>query len=249
MLTDTHCHVFSESYENIDQVLDEALKNNVNRIINNATDLNSCKEALSLSQKYSSMYVALGIHPEAVDDYKEEDLQFLERALTNDKVVAIGEIGLDYYYTKENKDKQIRLLEYQLTLASKYNLPVIIHNREATLDLLNVLKKYKLKGIIHCFNGSKQIALEFIKLGYKLGVNGVVTFKNCKLKDTLKEIGLENIVLETDAPYLTPVPYRGMKNEPKYLKNIALFIADLFEVEESQVVKITNRNIRQIFDI
>ncbi len=249
MLTDTHCHIFKSDYENIDEVIKRAKENNVTRFINNATNLNSCHEVLELSQKYRTMYGALGIHPEDVESYQESDLKFIEANLVNPKVVAIGEIGLDYYYTKDNKAKQIELFEKQLAMAQEYEIPVIIHNREATGDILNSLKKFKVKGIIHCFNGSLETAQEYLKMGFKLGINGVVTFKNCKLKEVLKQLSINDLVLETDSPYLAPVPLRGEKNEPKNIKIIAEFLADLYNISLSQVEIITNRNIGQIFDI
>ena len=249
MLTDTHCHIFKEDYPDIDIIISNAKKAGVTRFINNTTDIESMKEGLRLIEDYPDMYLALGIHPEFADSYTKEDIKFFKDNLINNKVIAIGEIGLDYHYTKENKDKQITLLETQLQIAQDYNLPVIIHNREATNDLLNTLKKYKVKGVIHCFNGSLETAKEYLKMGFKLGVNGVVTFKNCKLKEVLKELSLEDIVLETDCPYLTPEPFRGQINEPKYIKEIALFIAKLYNTSLSQVEIITNQNIRRIFDI
>lgn len=249
MLTDTHCHVFKSDYEDIKGVINAAQKNGVGRFINNATDKDSIKEVINLSYQYPSMYAAIGYHPEVVDKINEEDLSYLEENLKKEKVIALGEIGLDYHYTKDNKNQQIELFEQQLKLAEKYNLPVIIHNREATLDIINCLKKYNVRGVIHCFNGSLETANIFLKMGFLLGINGVITFKNCKLKEVIKEVSLENIVLETDCPYLTPVPYRSQKNEPKYIKNIALFISELYEISISQVEKITNDNIRRIFDI
>lgn len=136
-----------------------------------------------------------------------------------------------------------------MALAEKYNMPVIIHNRNATDDIINSLKKFKVKGVIHCFSGSLETAKIFIKMGFLLGINGVITFKNCKTKDVLKDVSVENIVLETDCPYLTPEPNRGKKNEPKYLINIAEFVASIYNLKISQVEIITNRNIRHIFDI
>lgn len=249
MLTDTHCHIFLSDYEDIAQVLQNACENNVGRIINNATDKSSMLELLEMLKKYDNMYGALGIHPEFADTYKEEDLNLIENNLSNPQVIAIGEIGLDYHYSNENKEQQIALFEQQLKMAEKYNMPVIIHNRQATDDILKSIKKFKVKGVIHCFNGSIETAKEYLKLGYKLGINGVVTFKNCNLKETLKKLTLEDLVLETDSPYLTPAPFRGQKNEPKYIKSIAEFVANIYDVPVSQVEKITNVNIRHIFDI
>ena len=249
MLTDTHCHLYKEYYDDIDRVLEEAKNNDVFRYISDGCDMKSNKEMLELASKYDNVYITLGIHPENVDDYTKEDIKYIEHNLSNKKVVAIGEIGLDYYYTKENKEKQKELLEIQLKLAEKYNLPVVIHSREATQDTIDTLKKYNVKGVIHSFTGSLEVAKIYIKMGYALGVNGVITFKNSNVKDVIKEVGLENIVLETDSPYLTPHPYRGTQNNPSHIKDIAQFVAGLYGVSLEELSKITNENIKRIFDI
>ena len=248
MFTDSHCHIYSEYYPNIDEVINNAVSNNVNRFLNNGCDRKTCEEVLKLIDIYPNMYGAIGIHPENVNDYKIDDLKFIEDNLNNKKVVAIGEIGLDYHYTKEDKDKQISLFEEELSLAEKYNIPVIIHSRDATLDTLNTLKKYKVKGIVHSFSGSLETALEYIKMGYLLGVNGVITFKNAKIKDVFAKIPLESIVLETDSPYLTPEPFRGCSNSPTHIIEIAKFISDLKGVSLEGLAKITNNNLNKMFN-
>ncbi len=248
MFTDSHCHIYSEYYPNIEEAINNAVSNKVNRFLNNGCDRKTCEEVLKLIDIYPNMYGAIGIHPENVNDYKIDDLKFIEDNLNNKKVVAIGEIGLDYHYTKEDKDKQISLFEKELSLAEKYNIPVIIHSRDATLDTLNILKKYKVKGIIHSFSGSLETALEYIKMGYLLGVNGVITFKNAKIKDVFAKISLESIVLETDSPYLTPEPFRGHSNEPAHIIEIAKFISDLKGVSLESLAKITNNNLNKMFN-
>lgn len=247
MFTDTHCHIFKEYFDDIDTTLNKALGNKVNRYINNADNINSCKEVLELVSEYPTMYGAIGIHPEYVDNYTKEDLFFIEKNLTNKKIVAIGEIGLDYHYTKDNKEKQIELFESQLKLAEKYNKPVIVHSREATKDTIDTLKKYKVKGVIHSFSGSFETACIYIKMGFLLGVNGVITFKNANIKEVYERIPLHNIVLETDSPYLAPVPYRGKKNEPANILVIAEFLASLYGVSISYLSEVTNENIARIF--
>ena len=249
MFTDTHCHIYKEYYENIEEVLKNAKKSNVNRMINNGCDKKSNEEVLELAKNYENIYGAIGIHPENIEEYKEEDLKWIEENLKQSKIIAIGEIGLDYHYTKENKTEQIKLLERQLKIAEQYHLPVIIHSREATEDTINTLKKYKVTGVIHSFSGSLETAKIYIKMGYLLGINGVITFKNSKLKDVIKEIPLESIVLETDSPYLTPEPFRGKKNEPARIKEIAEFICDLKGISLEDLATITNHNIKRIFDI
>ena len=249
MFTDTHCHIYKEYYENIEEVLKNAKKSNVNRMINNGCDKKSNEEVLELTKNYENIYGAIGIHPENIEEYKEEDLKWIEENLKQSKIIAIGEIGLDYHYTKENKTEQIKLLERQLKIAEQYHLPVIIHSREATEDTINTLKKYKVTGVIHSFSGSLETAKIYIKMGYLLGINGVITFKNSKLKDVIKEIPLESIVLETDSPYLTPEPFRGKKNEPARIKEIAEFICNLKGISLEDLATITNHNIKRIFDI
>ena len=248
MLIDTHCHLYSEYYNNINEVLDLAKNSNVNILINNGCDSKSNKEIIELINKYKNMYGAIGIHPEEVDNYSLNDIKFIKDNLNNKKVVAIGEIGLDYHYSKENKEKQIELFELQLDIAKKYNIPVIIHSRDATEDTINILRKYNIKGVIHSFSGSLETAMIYIKMGFLLGINGVVTFKNCNLKDVLVNIGLNNIILETDSPYLTPVPYRGKQNNPSHILDIAKYISEIFNVSLEEVSKITTKNVLDLYN-
>lgn len=248
MLIDTHCHLYSEYYSDIDDIVNLAKKSNVNILINNGCDSKSNKEVIDLLDKYKNMYGAIGIHPEEVENYSLDDIKFIEDNLNNKKVVAIGEIGLDYHYSKENKEKQIKLFELQLDMANKYNIPVIIHSRDATEDTINILKKYNIKGVIHSFSGSLETAKIYIKMGFLLGINGVVTFKNCNLKDILVNIGLNNIILETDSPYLTPVPYRGKQNNPSHILDIAKYISEIFNVSLEEVSIITTKNVLDLYN-
>ena len=247
MFTDSHCHLYKEYYDDIAKVIKDASLNKVNRFINNGCDAKSNIEVIKLIDKYPNMYGAIGIHPENVDTYQDEDIKFIEENIANKRIIAIGEIGLDYYYTKENKEEQIKLLEMQLKLAEKYNLPVIIHSREATLDTLTTLKKYHIKGIIHSFSGSLETAREYIKMGYSIGINGVITFKNANIKDVIKELPLSSLVLETDSPYLTPEPYRGKQNSPAHILDIAKFVADLKNISLEELANITNQNLDNMF--
>lgn len=249
MFIDTHCHIYDEYYDDIEKVLKKIKDNNIGKIINNGCDAKSNIEVLKKVSSYDFMYGALGIHPESVLDYKKEDIDFIEQHLNDEKIVAIGEIGLDYHYGKENKETQIILFEEQLKLAEKYNKPVIIHSRDATLDTIETIKKYKVRGVIHSFSGSLETANIYLKLGFLLGVNGVITFKNCNLKDVIKEIPVEKLVLETDSPYLTPVPFRGERNDSSHINEIAEFVASLKGVSMELLANITNENIHQVFDI
>lgn len=249
MFTDTHCHIYKEYYENINEILESAKSVGINRIINNGCDTKSNYEVINLCNKYENVYGAIGIHPENVESYSNDDLKYIEENLNHQKIIAIGEIGLDYHYTKDNKEKQIELFERQLKIAETNNLPVIIHSREATEDTINCIKKYKVKGVIHSFSGSIETAKIYIKMGFILGINGVITFKNSKLKEVIKEIDLKDIIFETDSPFLTPEPFRGKKNEPARIINIAEFICDSKVISKSQASIITNENINRIFDI
>ena len=248
MFTDTHCHIYEEYYD-VDDIMKKINSSNVNRVINNACDFKTSLEVLDLSNKYSNMYCAIGLHPENNLDEIDNVIDLVIKNKDNPNMVAIGEIGLDYYYTKENKKEQIEILCKQLELAEKLNLPVIIHSREATGDMLSILKKFNVKGVIHCFNGTVEVAKEYIKLGYKLGINGVITFKNCKLIDVIKTIGVDNVVFETDSPYLAPVPFRGEENNPTHVIDIVDFVSNNTGVSVEDLANISNKNIKYIFDI
>ena len=249
MFTDTHCHLYKEYYDNLEEILNTAKENQINRYIVAGCDDISNKEVIELVNKYDNVYGNIGIHPENVDEYKDSDIEFIKDNLDNNKIIGIGEIGLDYHYTKENKYNQIKLFETQLKIAQDLDIPVVIHSREATQDTIDILKKYNVKGVIHSFSGSLEVAKIYIKMGFVLGINGVITFKNSNLKEVVKEVGLENIILETDSPYLTPHPYRGKQNSPKYILEIAKFVAELYDVSLEELSKITNDNINRIFDI
>lgn len=249
MYYDSHCHIYKEYYDDIDSLINELNNEDIKLIINNGCDIKTNKEILSYLNKYPIMYGALGIHPEYVSSYTNEDLLYIESNLNNNKILAIGEIGLDYHYSKEDKEQQIKLFESQLGMAERNNIPVIIHSRDATKDTIDILNKYKVKGIIHSFSGSYETAMIYIKMGFLLGINGVITFKNSNLKDIIKKVGLENITIETDSPYLTPHPFRGEKNSPKNVKIIVNFLANLFETEGEKVAKIVRENLEKIFDI
>ena len=220
MLVDTHCHLFKEYYDDIDSVIKNAIDNGVKMVVVNGYNMNSNREVLKMVEKYNIVYGALGIQPEEVKDYHDDDLRFIEEHINDNKIVAVGEIGLDYHY---NVDKKLQktVFKKQLEIAKKYNKPVIVHSRDAIQDTYDILKMFRIKGIMHCYSGSVDMAREFVKIGFLFGIGGICTFKNArKLIDVIKEIDLEYIVLETDSPYLAPVPYRGKRNEPAYLKVI-----------------------------
>ena len=249
MFIDTHCHLSYEDYEDIDLVIEENRESNVSKIIISGCSKDSINESLELADKYEDIYVTIGYHPSEVNYVDDFLLNDLEIKLSNDKVVGLGEIGLDYYYGKDNKELQLLLFEKQLQIAEKLGLIVVIHSRDATEDTINLLKKYDVKGVIHCFSGSVETAKIYVNMGYKLGIGGVVTFKNSNLCNIIKEVGLENIVLETDSPYLTPVPFRGKKNSSKYIPYIAEKIAEICDVSISEVARTTTLTASNLFDL
>lgn len=249
MFIDTHCHLFKEYYEDLDAIIKKINDSGINKVIINGTNGTDNKEVLETIKKYDSVYGAIGLHPEFTDSVTEEDFKFVEEHINDPKVVALGEIGLDYHYGKENREKQIELFERQLALAEKLNKPVIIHSRDATEDTINCLKKFKVRGSMHSFSGSYETAMIYIKMGLLLGVNGVVTFKNCNLIEVIKRIGLEHFVLETDSPYLTPVPNRGKRNDSSYINDIADFIATNLNISREEIGEITSKNVSSCFDI
>ena len=249
MYIDTHCHLSVEDYEDIELVIKENREAGIDRIIISGCSEETIKEAIALSKKYEDIYVSIGYHPDQVDKVTDEKLEDLKKYLDNDKVVAVGEIGLDYYWVKDNKEEQKALFEKQLKIAEEKNLPVVIHSRDATEDTINCLKKYNVIGDIHCFSGSVEIAKIYVSLGYKLGIGGVITFKNSNLYKVVEAVGVDNIVLETDAPYLAPVPYRGKQNSSKYIPIIAEKVAEIANISNEEVAEITSKNAIQLFDL
>lgn len=249
MFTDTHSHIFNEYYDDIDKVIKEAHEVGVEKVIVSSTNYVNSKEIIELGKKYEEVFISLGVHPEDVLEGFDKVEKLLEENLDNKKLIAVGEIGLDYYYSKENKEKQIILFEKQLEFAEKHNLPVIVHSREATLDTITSLKKYNVRGVIHCFSGSIETAKEYIKMGFYIGVGGVVTFKNTNLKDVIKEIPVERILLETDSPYLSPEPYRGKQNSPKNVSVIANYISNIKCIEINNFSKCVEKNVNDLYGI
>ena len=252
-MVDTHCHLLLEEYQREEQ-LKEIISHMENHLmITSATNVKNIEETLSIVKKYPNVYGVIGIHPEAVEDGTEENLKYLESHLHDEKIVGIGEIGLDYHYTKENRDQQIELFEKQLKLAKKYHLPCVIHSRDAAQDTYNILKKVidgSFPVILHCYGYSVEMARQFLKLGVYFGIGGVVTFKNgVKLVEVVKEIPLDHLLLETDSPYLSPEPYRGQKNEPARMIHIASKIAQIKNISLEKVLEITTNTAITQFDL
>ena len=249
MYIDTHCHLSAEDYDDIDFVIEENRRAGIGKMIISGCSKDSIVESLNLSDKYEDLYVTIGYHPSEVSYVDDDLLDLLKVQLEHEKVVGLGEIGLDYYYGKDNKAQQIELFEKQLKIAEDLGCVVVIHSRNAVEDTINCLKKYNVKGVIHCFSGSVETAKVYIDMGYMIGIGGVVTFKNSKLYEVVKEVGLNNIVLETDSPYLTPAPFRGKKNSSKYIPLIAEKIADILDVSVDLVQNITCSNACNMFDL
>lgn len=250
MFIDTHCHLSVEDYDDIDEVINDNRKAGIEKIIISGCTKESIIESLELSKKYDDIFVTIGYHPSEAKIILNSDISALEKHLIDDKVVGIGEIGLDYHYGKDDIDLQKELFKKQLDLAIKYKLPVVIHSRDATLDTINILKEYPdVIGDIHCFSGSVETARQYINLGYYLGIGGVVTFTNSNLSNVVKEIGIDNIVFETDSPYLTPVPFRGKKNSSKYIPYICKKVAETLGEDENMVAKKVLDNTYNLFDL
>lgn len=249
-MIDTHCHVYKEEMPNYKEIIEECEKNNISMIIN-GVDITSNKEIIELSKTYKNVYAAIGLNYDTIDSVTKEDLNKLENLIKTEKVAAIGEIGLDYYWTKDNKDKQIEFFKAQLDLAKQYDLPVIVHARESIQDVYNILKESGVnKGSMHCYSGSLEMAKEFIKLGFKIGIDGPITFKNNKKQvEVVKNIDLKDILLETDSPYLSPEPNRGKQNSPLNLEYIAKKVAEIKEIPVEKVIETTTNNAKELYKI
>ena len=246
MLIDTHCHLSKEDYPNLDEIVNEM----DGYIIISGCNDETNREVIEIVNKYDKVFGTLGIHPEEIDKITNDSFKFIEDNLNNPKIVGIGEIGLDYYWTKDNIEKQKEVLIKQLNIAKKYNKAVVIHSRDSIQDVYDILKSYKLKGTIHCFSSSGEMAREFIKLGYMIGVGGTVTFKNSlRIQEVVKDIDLNNILLETDSPYLTPEPFRGTQNKPSNVYFVAKKISELKNISVESVVESTGLNAIKQFDL
>lgn len=255
MLFDTHVHLNSKPFiDDIENVVKLIKENNVSKMICIGYDLQSSLDAIDLAYRYPNLiYAAIGYHPNDCNDLNDEDLIRLENMLDEPVVVALGEIGLDYHWNTVKHDKQKEFFIKQIRIAKKKNLPIIIHNREATKDVYDILKKEDISsigGIMHSYSSSVEMAKEFIKLNMMISISGVITFKNnIKTQEVVKEIGLEHLLIETDCPYLTPEPYRGKTNYPHYTIYVANKIAEIKGIDPSVVIEKTFDNAMRIFKI
>lgn len=254
MIFDTHAHYDDDRFApDRGELLSGMNGNGIGRIINVGASFEGCKNSLALAQEHDFIYAALGVHPSDIADLTEESCEWIRQHLSDPKVVAVGEIGLDYYWDKEQEvqARQREWFRYQLQLAKESVLPVSIHSREAAADTMEIMKEAAadgIPGVIHCYSYSKEQALEYIDMGYYIGVGGVVTFKNArKLKETVEAIPLERILLETDCPYMAPEPNRGKRNSSLYLTYVADAIAGLKGVTPEEVKTVTYENALCLF--
>ncbi len=254
MFVDTHAHLFYPNFNGeVDQIIERANNAGVNYIIVPGTDLATSKKAIEFAEQYESVYAAVGVHPHDTAEWKDSFIDTLEEFSNHPKVVAIGEIGLDYYYDFSPKEIQIEAFKKQIDLAVKVNLPIIVHNRESNDDLMRIIREYcdtSLRAQFHCFAGSVADAKELTKMGHFISFPGNITFKKSDdLREVLKSVGPQKILLETDSPFMTPVPYRGQRNEPSYVILVAEKIAEIFNIDLDDVARMTNYNVYNLFGV
>ena len=248
---DSHAHYNDEQFDiDRDSLLASLPEAGIVGIINCGTDVASSAESLKMAEKYPFIYAACGYHPESALEFTDDNLLEIENMLSHEKCVAVGEIGLEYHYDFVPKDVQKYVFEKHLELAVKYDMPVIVHDREAHADTMELLKKYKPKGVLHCYSGSAEMAKEIIKLGMYIGLGGAVTFKNAvKAVEVAAMLPLDRLLLETDCPYMSPVPMRGKRNNSAYIEFVAEKIAEIRNMSAQEILDITAENTKRLFDI
>ncbi len=253
LIFDTHAHYDDEQFDtDREELLGQVLpQKGVCRVLNMGADLAGCRDTLALTRAYDYIYGAVGIHPECAKELPADWLSQLRSLLKEEKIVAVGEIGLDYHWLEEcPKDRQKEVFEAQLALSKELSLPVAVHDREAHGDTLALLKKFRPKGVVHCFSGSLEMAREVLKLDMYLGFGGVVTFKNARhAQEVVREIPLERLLLETDAPYMSPEPYRGKRNDSSLIYYVAEKIGELRDISPEMVLKAARDNAGRLFGI
>lgn len=246
MAIDTHAHIFDEAFnEDRDEVINRIIENNINKVIVVGFSQDTNYLALELAKKHDFIYPTIGYHPSEANVITYAHIVFLEQLIKQNKIYAIGECGLDYYWVKDNIDQQKWLFKEQIELAIKYDLPLVIHCRDAVADVYEILKSYQgeVRFVMHCYSGSVEMAREFIKLGGYISLGGPVTFKNAKIpKEVAVNVPVERLLIETDCPYLAPTPYRGKRNEPAYVRNVLNEIASLRGMEVAELEEILDSN-------
>lgn len=255
IFVDTHCHLDDEKFaDDLDETIERAIESGVTRVINFGADMKSSESAVELAREHESLYAGVGVHPEEAFDMTDADLERLASMTRERKVVAIGEIGLDYYWEKDSERRllQQKIFVRQLDLARQLDLPVCIHEREAHGDAMKILKREGrgLRGVMHCYSGSLEMARELWKDGWLIGVDGPLTFKNAaKLPEIVKAAPLDMLLIETDAPYMAPTPHRGKRNEPSYVTLIAEKVAELRGESIEKIAEVTTRNAERLYKI
>ena len=249
MIIDTHCHIYRSEMENAEEIIRQAAENDIHLILN-GTDPQSNMEVLELSAKHENVHAALGYFHTFADEITDEDISLLDSQLDNEDVIAVGEIGIDYYHGKDNRDSQIELFEKMLGLAEKHGLPVIVHSRKAMQDTFDILKAHDAVGSLHCYQGSAEMAKEFIKLGFYIGIGGPITHSNNKkIQRMVKQTDIGNMLVETDSPYLTPEEKRGEANTPLNIGYIIRKLARELDIGEETVIETTTENAKKLFGI
>lgn len=248
---DSHAHYTDKAFnDDRENMLSSLKESGICGIINCGADIESSVFSVELSKEYDYIYAACGIHPEEADKIPENYIDILQSLAKNEKCVAIGEIGLDYYWRQDTKEKQKELFENQILLSKELDLPIIVHDREAHGDTLEILKKYKPKGVLHCFSGSPETAEEILKLGMYIGLGGALTFKNArKAVEVAEMLSLDRLLLETDCPYMAPVPFRGKRNFSGYIPYIAEKVAEIKGIDPQTVLDVTSENTKKLFNI
>ena len=254
MLIDSHVHLDDKRYDkDRDRIIKGLKDNGVELVLNIGADLQSSISSVSLAEEYDNVYAAVGVHPHSAKEVDKSTLEILKSFAKRDKVVAIGEIGLDFHYDNSPRDVQRKWFKEQLELAKEVDLPVVIHSREATQETFDIIKEAQdgnLRGVLHCYSSSPEMAKEYIKLGFYISLAGPVTFNNAKvLKEVAKSVPIDKLLIETDAPYLTPTPNRGKRNEPAYVRYVAAEIAELRGISFEELVQATNKNTKELFQI
>ena len=254
MFVDSHAHIDDEKFDGDREEIIQAIRaNGVEFFINVGADLTSSMNSIKLSEQYDFIYAAVGVHPHDAESMDETTIEVLRTLSKKEKVVAIGEIGLDYYYDNSPRDIQKERFLDQIRLAKELDLPIIVHTRDAAGDTMEIIKSEQdgsLRGVIHCYSGSVEQMKEYIDMGFYISLGGPVTFKNAKLpKEVAQAVDMDRLLIETDSPYLTPEPYRGKRNNPMYVKEVAEKIAELRGISIEEVAKITGKNTRDLFNI
>ena len=253
-MIDSHAHYDDDAFEqDRDELISSVFQSGIRKVINIGASMKSCRTTLALAKEYEHIYAALGVHPSDTADLTEDDMKWIAEKSALDKVVAIGEIGLDYYWDTPDRETQKKWFRRQLLLAKEVSLPVVIHSRDAAADTIAIMKECKaeeIPGVIHCYSYTKESARDFLEMGYSFGIGGVLTFKNAKkLKEAVAYIPMDRILIETDCPYLAPEPNRGKRNSSLNIPYIVQVMAQIKGISEEEVIRITSENTERLFGI